>query len=254
MSRATGRDGMDDEVIHMEGKILIVEDESRLRSSLVEYFTREGFEALPAVDGAQALSLVGREQPDVVILDVQLPSVDGLEVCRLIREQYKNRVGIIMISGTKKELVDRVVGLELGADVYLLKPFETRELLAQVRSLLRRIKAKSEYGDIRDWHVVDEYLRIDFNTRRVEAGGKKVYLTQLEFDLLKYLVEHAGTPCGRSDLVDAVWGYEAGGDINDGAVNTCISKLRKKIEPDSANPRYIQSVHGIGYRFTDRAE
>lgn len=238
----------------MDARILIVEDEDRLRMSLVEYFSREGFTARSAADGPEAIQALGQQEIDIVILDVQLPAMDGLEVCRFIRRELKDQVGIIMISGSKKDMVDRVVGLELGADIYLLKPFETRELLAQVRSLLRRIKAKNEYGDLHDWYVVDDFLRIDFKQRRVEAGGRAVHLTQLEFDLLQYLVEHAGIPCGRSDLVDAVWGYEAGGDINDGAVNTCISKLRKKIEPESATPRYIQSMHGIGYRFADLTE
>lgn len=238
----------------MEAKILIVEDEEQVRVSLSEYFKREGFDVLDAEDGAIALSLLSYESPDLIILDVQLPVIDGLEVCRSVRRRAKNRVGIIMISGTKKDLVDRVVGLELGADVYMTKPFETRELLAQVRSLLRRVQAHNQLDSAQDWFVVDDYLHIDYTQRRVEAGGEEVHLTQLEFDLLVYLSERPGVPCGRSDLVDAVWGYEAGGDITDGAVNTCISKLRKKIEPDPANPRYIQSVHGIGYRFTGAGE
>lgn len=229
--------------------ILIVEDEEHLRKSLQDYFEREGFKVATAVDGAQALEQVDKVCPNLVILDVQLPQVDGLEVCRRIRQVAGDTVGIIMVSGIKKELIDRVVGLELGADVYLTKPFETRELLAQSRALLRRINFRHTKGDQSGWFVIDEYLRIHFARRLVQAGGEDVQLTRLEFDLLRYLAERPGVACGRSDLVDEVWGYEAGGDISDGAVNTCIAKLRSKIEPDPAHPRYILSVHGIGYRF-----
>jgi DNA-binding response OmpR family regulator len=162
-----------------------------------------------------------------------------------------DRVGVIMISGIKREMIDRVVGLELGADVYLTKPFETRELLAQVRALLRRVNSRLSQGDDPGWFVVDDGLRIHFGRRLVYAHGQDAQLTRLEFDLLKFLVDHAGIPCGRSDLVDAVWGYEAGGDVSDSAVNSCVAKLRSKIEPDLNHPRYILSVHGIGYKFKD---
>lgn len=231
--------------------MLIVEDEERLRLSLQDYFEREGFQVSAAAEGDKALQKLEEESFDLVILDVQLPQVDGLEICRQIRQRRGEDVGVIMVSGIKKELVDRVVGLELGADVYLTKPFETRELLAQARALLRRVK--SRHGGDREsgWFVVDDYLRFHFGRRLVQAGGKDVHLTRLEFDLLKYLAERPGIPCGRSDLVDEVWGYEAGGDITDNAVNTCIAKLRAKIEPDLDNLRYILSVHGIGYKFKE---
>lgn len=234
----------------MEAKLLIVEDEAHLRASLQEYFEHEGFGVTVADDGAVALSMLDSVQPDLVILDVQLPHVDGLEVCQAIRQRAGHAVGIIMISGVKKELVDRVVGLELGADVYMTKPFQTRELLAQVRALLRRIQAQSAQGEAAGWFVVDDYLRIHFQRRLVEAGGREVHLTRLEFDLLKYLAQRPGVPCARADLIDNVWGYdEAGWDVSDAAVNTCVAKLRAKIEPDPAHPRYIQSVYGVGYRF-----
>lgn len=230
---------------------MIVEDEERLRLSLQDYFSAEGFSVSTAEDGVAAQAVLERELPDVVILDVQLPSMDGLEVCQHIRQTVGDRVGIIMISGIKRDVIDRVVGLELGADVYLTKPFETRELLAQVRAILRRLRARSAAGAETGWLVVDETLRIHLGRRQVQVGGQEVHLTRLEFDLLKYLVEHPGMPCGRSDLVDEVWGYEAGGDISDNAVNTCIAKLRAKIEPDPDNLRYILSVHGIGYKFKE---
>ena len=234
----------------MEAKLLIVDDEDHLRVSLQEYFNREGFDVALAENGTQALHMLDETHPDLVILDVQLPHKDGLEVCQAIRNQLGPSTGIIMISGVKKEMVDRVVGLEVGADVYLTKPFETRELLAQVRALLRRIKAQTAEGMAAGWFAVDDYLRIHFDRRQVEVAGQDVHLTPLEFGLLKHLAEEPGVPCARADLIDAVWGYdEAGWDVSDAAVNTCVAKLRAKIEPDVSNPRYILSVHGIGYRF-----
>jgi DNA-binding response OmpR family regulator len=234
----------------MEAKLLIVEDEERLRSSLQEYFERQGFSVAIVEDGARALAVFSQVDPDLIILDVQLPHMDGLEVCQTVRQRVGHSVGIIMISGIKKEMVDRVVGLEIGADVYMTKPFETRELLAQVRALLRRIRAQNARNEVAGWFVVDDHLRIHFDRRQVEASGREVHLTRLEFDLLKYLAQRPGVPCGRADLIDAVWGYdEAGWDISDAAVNTCVAKLRAKIELDPANPRYIHSVHGVGYCF-----
>jgi DNA-binding response OmpR family regulator len=235
----------------MEGKILVVDDEKGIRSSLVEYFTRQGFVTTMAENGAQALERVREKKPDIVILDVQLPILDGLEVCKKIRQESGEGIGIIMISGILREAVDKIVGLELGADVYLTKPFETRELLAQVKALLRRMQSQQQVAKT-GWFAVDDRLRINFDRRLVELDGEEVRLTKLEFDLLKYLAERPGMPVGRSDLIDKVWGYEAGGDISDAAVNVAVTKLRSKIEPDPANPRYIHSVHGIGYRLEKR--
>ena len=231
----------------MQAKLLIVEDETRLRASLAEYFAREGFEVTVAEDGEKALTALKQARPDLVILDVQLPHRDGLEVCQEIRRQVGQAIGIIMISGVKREMLDRVVGLEVGADHYMTKPFETRELLAQARALLRSLKMQTAVGEAAGWLVVDDHLRIHFDQRLVEAGGHEVHLTPQEFEVLRYLVEHAGSCCARADLIDAVWKYEEG--VSDAALNTCIARLRAKIEPDPANPRYIQSVHGVGYRF-----
>lgn len=235
----------------MNAQLLIVEDEARLRSSLQEYFEREGFSVAVAADGNEALLQAFALLPDLVILDVQLPDLDGLEVCRALRRRVGQAVRIIMVSGIKKEMIDRVVGLELGADVYMTKPFETRELLAQVRALLRQSQAVHPSGRDAGWLVIDDHLRVHLEKRWVEAGGRRIHLTPLEFDLLRYLLDRPGEPCGRADLIDAVWGYEAGGDISDGAVNTCVAKLRAKLEPDPARPAYILSVHGIGYRFKE---
>jgi two-component system, OmpR family, alkaline phosphatase synthesis response regulator PhoP len=232
----------------MNEKLLIVDDEEGIRFSLGEYFSRQGYQISLAEDGVKALERIKIDKPDVIILDVQLLSMDGLELCNIIRHQIGQAIGIIMISGVRRETIDKVVGLELGADVYITKPFETAELSAQVKALMRRLRVQNQ-PDSASLDFEDEYLHIDFKKRLVEAEGREVHLTKLEFDLLRYLVERRGVPISRSDLVDNVWGYEAGGDINDGAVNTAIAKLRAKFEPDLANPRYIQSVHGVGYRF-----
>jgi DNA-binding response OmpR family regulator len=232
----------------MDEKLLIVDDEEGIRFSLGEYFRRQGYQVSLAEDGVKALENISVDKPNVIILDVQLPYMDGLELCNKVRHLVGQSIGIIMISGVRRETIDKVVGLELGADVYITKPFDTAELSAQVKALMRRLSTHNQ-PDLSGWDFEDEYLRIDFKKRLVEIDDKEVHLTKLEFDLLKYLVEEQGIPIGRSDLVDNVWGYEAGGDINDGAVNTAVAKLRAKIEQEPANPRYIQSVHGIGYRF-----
>jgi DNA-binding response OmpR family regulator len=232
----------------MDGKLLIVDDEDGIRTSLGEYFKRLGYAVRLAENGSKALSIIKDEKPDIIILDVQLPQVDGLELCNRIRHEFGQSLGIIMVSGVRKETIDRVVGLELGADVYMTKPFETSELAAQVKAVLRMLHSK-EASPGAPWDFEDDHLRIDLRKRLVEVKGVEIHVSRLEFDLIKYLMERRGIPVGRSDLVDNVWGYEAGGDITDGAVNTAIAKLRAKVEPDPANPRYIQSVHGVGYRF-----
>lgn len=232
----------------MDGKILIVDDEIGVRNSLGEYLAHQGFVTILAEDGITALEKIKEEKPDIVVLDFQLPLLDGLEVCRKIRQGTDQFTGIIMTSGVRKDAVDKIVGLELGADVYMTKPFEANELAAQIRALLRRMQSKKQVATT-GWLMADDYLRINFKSRTVKADGKEVHLTKLEFDLLKYLAERSGIPVARSDLIDDVWGYDAGGDITDAAVNVVVAKLRSKIEPDPANPRYIHSKHGIGYYF-----
>lgn len=232
----------------MGARILIVDDEKGIRSSLADYLERQGFVTFQAEDGNLALEVIRDERPDIVVLDFQLPVLDGLEVCRKIRQETRQSIGIIMISGVRKEAVDRIVGLELGADVYMTKPFEAIELVAQIRALLRRMQSEKQVATT-GWLIADDYLRINFRGRTIKAGGREINLTKLEFDLLKYLAERSGVPVARSDLIDNVWGYEAGGDISDAAVNVAVTKLRSKIEPDPANPRYIHSKHGIGYYF-----
>jgi len=236
----------------VSAKILIVDDEENVRLSLQEYFLREGFEVQVAQDGPQAIEQIHKSTFDLIILDVVMPPhFDGLEVCRLIRKEFWDSIGIIMISEPKKEVIDRVVGLEIGADDYVKKPFETRELLARVKAVLRRQPQKNEKGQSTGWIKIDDYLRIHFKKRLVQAGDQDVHLTRLEFDLLKYLAERPGEPCGKSDLIYNVWIYDEDWDTSDQAIATCVSRLRNKIEPEPSSPIYIQSVRGIGYRFKE---
>jgi len=233
----------------MEGNLLIVEDKDSTRAALCEYMEREGFTVAVARDGVEALAMLDQSLPDLIVLDVVLPHVDGLDVCREVRRRAGQSIGIIMISGVKKEAIERAVGLEVGADVYMTKPVETRVLLAQVRALLRRMRDQSAQERAGGWFVADDHLRIHFAHRQVEAGERPVHLTKLEFDLLQYLAQRPGQPCSRTQLLEDVWPPGQVYDGYDQAVNTCVARLRAKIEPDPANPRYILAVHGIGYRF-----
>ena len=230
--------------------LLIVDDEPNVRTSLQEYFEREGFQVSVAADGPGAIELLNHLQPDLAILDVQLlpyPTASGLELCRELRARYGQAMGIIMISGVRREEVDQIVGFELGADYYLLKPVSNRLLLAQVRALLRTLRARRSTAEGGGWYEVDEYLRVHMERHLVEVGGKGVVLTEQEFAVLAHLVQHYGEPVTRTDLIEAVWKYDEG--VSDAAVNTCIARLRKKIEPDPAHPRYIHTRYDLGYRF-----
>ncbi len=225
--------------------ILLVDDQESVRTNLGEYLQRYGYEVLLAADGAEALHLLRDVTPSLVVLDVQMPEVDGLDVCRTIR-QTSNRVPILMISGERKELMDRIVGLEIGADKYLLKPFDPALLLAEVRALLRTAQVSS--NSTHEWLVVDDRLRINRRRRTVVMNGNPLHLTSHEFDLLLYLVNNAGVACSRDDLIEQVW-KDTSGAVSDQAVNSCVARLRHKIEADADSPAYIESMYGWGYRF-----
>jgi len=231
----------------MPDLILIIDDEENVLHSLRDYLARYDFEVATASSGADALTLLQHTSPALVVLDVQMADVDGLDVCRDIRRR-PDYVPIVMISGVRRESVDRVIGLELGADKYLLKPFDLPVLLAEIRSLLRTTRASGPESRPNGWETLDAHLRINRQLRRVHAGGEEPRLTVLEFDLLTYLVDRAGTPCSRDDLIEYVW-KDTTGSVSDLAVNSCVARLRRKIEPDPANPVYIQSMYGWGYRF-----
>lgn len=229
----------------MAHKILVVDDEKPIASIIQFNLEKEGFEALVANDGETAVAMVDAESPDLVILDIMLPRMDGLEVCRLIRQ--KSRVPIIFLTAREQE-IDKVVGLELGADDYVTKPFGMRELVARVKALFRRLQPpvagedRVQFGD----------LAIDLRTYEVMRAGVRIPVTFKEFELLKFLASSPGKVFTRRALLDEVWGYEYYGDTR--TVDVTVRRLREKIEDDPGNPRYIATKRGVGYCFCDPRE
>lgn len=234
----------------MNAHILVVDDDDAWRASLSDTLKLEGFIVTGAATGTQALSVLPTASFDLFILDVQLPDRDGYDICLEIRKR-RDYAPIIMISGIKKELMDREIGLRLGADRYFEKPTEPREIVAQVRALLRMKSALRGSEEIDSWLEIDQQLRVNFSRRLVSFNGKLVEVSPQEFKLLAYLIRHAGLPCTRNDLMDNVWGAYTTEEVSDAAVNTMIARLRQKIEPDPRNPRYILTVHRWGYKFKD---
>jgi DNA-binding response OmpR family regulator len=219
--------------------VLVVDDEPIVRDVVVRYLEREGYATLEAEDGNDARRLVERESPDLVVLDVMLPGTDGLELCRWIRS--RSELPVIMLTARGEE-ADRIVGLELGADDYVTKPFSPRELAARVRTVLRRSRAGSlsterlSFGDV----------ELDSHTREVRRDGTEVRLTAKEFDLLWFLASHPRRVFGRDQLMSRVWGYEAA--LDTGTVTVHVRRIREKIEADPSEPRHLQTVWGVGYR------
>ncbi|HZQ08761.1 MAG TPA: response regulator transcription factor [Anaerolineae bacterium] len=224
-------------------KVLIVDDEPQILDVVSKYLTREGFQIVTARDGDAALSAYHTNKPDLVVLDLMLPKVDGLEVFRRLRSA--SAVPVIMLTA-KGEETDRIVGLELGADDYITKPFSPRELVARVKAVLRRATTGTmlETGERT---LVRGDLRIDPRERSVTVGKRSVELTSKEFDLLWFLASHPGQVFTRTQLLDHVWGYEFYGDSS--TVTVHIRRLREKIETDPGNPRYLSTVWGVGYKF-----
>ena len=221
--------------------VLVVDDEPIVREVVVRYLEREGYRTLEAGDGDLARSLLERHSPSLVVLDVMLPGVDGLELCRWIRA--RSELPIILLTARGDE-ADRIVGLELGADDYVTKPFSPRELAARVRTVLRRSGTKSAQGE----RLAFEDLTIDSRTREVTRGGDVVRLTVKEFDLLWFLARHPRQVFSRDQLMDRVWGYEAAFDT--GTVTVHVRRLREKIEDDPSHPRFLETVWGVGYRLS----
>ena len=222
-------------------KILVVDDEPNIREVVGRYLRREGYVVVPAADGEEALRLYRRERPGLVVLDLMLPKVSGIEVCRRI--QAEGRVPLIMLTARGEE-GDRILGLGLGADDYMVKPFSPRELVARVGAVLRRTDEAREANGI----VLDvDGLRIDPNAREVTVRDEPVTLTAREFDLLYHLASHPRRVFTRDQLMEAVWGYTFAAETS--TVTVHMRRLREKIESDSANPHYLQTVWGVGYRF-----
>jgi DNA-binding response OmpR family regulator len=222
--------------------ILLVEDETILAETLRYNLEREGYQVLTASDGVQGLDLVRSAQPDLLILDVMLPRLDGFSVCRMLRRE--SSIPILMLTARNDE-VDRIAGLELGADDYVVKPFSLGELLARVRAILRRGKHDADTPE----RVVLQggEIRLDTGSRRAWRSKDELALAAKEFDLLDCLMRNQGLALSRDLLLDRVWGYDFGGDTR--TVDVHIRWLRAKVEEDPSHPVYIQTVRGIGYRF-----
>lgn len=248
----------------MGRKILVVDDEPVLVETIAYNLEQAGFQVTTALDGSSGLEAARRETPDLIILDIMLPEMDGLEVCRQLRREGPTSTTPIMMLTAKGDEIDKVVGLEVGADDYVTKPFGRRELLARVRALLRR----SEYPSAHDEHtmldgssrssepnqtyrpereLVAGPIRIDLAGRRVNCRGKELELQPKQFDLLVYLARNRGTVLTRDQLLHNVWGYDYAGDTR--TVDVHVRWLREKIEEDPAAPKLIQTARGVGYCF-----
>lgn len=224
-------------------RILVVDDEPQVREVVKLYLSREGFRVQTAPDGQAAVDAFEAHTPDLVILDLMLPHLDGLEVFRRIRA--KKTTPIIMLTAKGDEL-DRVLGLELGADDYIVKPFSPREVVARVKNVLRRADASANEPTT-DKPLENGALVVDPRTRQVHVGTRRIELTGKEFDLLYFLAQHPEQVFTRQQLLDRVWGYEFFGDAS--TVTVHMRRLREKIEDNPAEPRYLATVWGVGYKF-----
>lgn len=229
-------------------KILIVEDDEILLDALKYNLTKESYEVVTAMDGAQALEVARTEQPELIILDVMLPELDGFEVCRILRKEMT--VPILMLTA-KIEEIDKVVGLEIGADDYMTKPFSLRELLARLKAMLRRqemLKGKAVSGEEAAPATLKvDGLSIDFARHQVFMGDSALDLSPKEFELLAFLAKNKGLAFTRESLLEKIWGYDYTGDTR--TVDVHIRWLRRKVEADPAHPQLLLTVRGLGYKF-----
>jgi DNA-binding response OmpR family regulator len=221
-------------------RVLVVDDEAVVRDVLTRYLEKEGFRVDAAEDGEAALELAARSRPDIVVLDLMLPKVDGFEVFRRLRGL--GDVPVVMLTA-KGEEVDRLVGLELGADDYVSKPFSPREVVARIRAVLRR----GDRAPVDGTRLVIRRLEIDRGRREVRRDASVVHLTRKEYDLLELLASHQGRTFTRTDLLEKVWDFAWDGDSS--TVTVHVRRLREKIEDDPSEPRHLVTVWGVGYRF-----
>ena len=224
-------------------KVLVVDDEEMVREVVARYLATEGYEVASAADGGEGLRLARSWGPDLVVLDLMLPVMDGLAVCRTLRGE--SGVPIVMLTARGDE-VDRIVGLELGADDYLVKPFSPRELVARIKAIFRRTSLAGAQAD-GTASLRFPGLVLDSKGRSVDLNGRPVELTAKEFDLLHFLASHAGQVFNREQLMDAVWDYAYTGDAS--TVTVHIRRVREKIEADPTRPALIKTVWGVGYKF-----
>lgn len=227
-----------------EEKILVVDDEEHIAELITYNLQSSGYKVICANNGIDAVKLAKQEKPNLVLLDLMLPGMDGYDVCKSIRmEKELANISIIMLTA-KSEEVDKILGLELGADDYITKPFSIRELMARVKAVLRRMPQKGEIEDTFERGS----LFVDFERREVKVNEEKVDFTLKEFELLEILIRNKGKILTRETLLDKIWGYEYIGETR--TVDVHIRYLRKKIESDDKNPKFIETIRGVGYRFT----
>jgi DNA-binding response OmpR family regulator len=243
-----------EEQVLMDDKVLVVEDEPTLLETLEYNLSRQGYEVYTAADGLAALEVARQERPDVIVLDVMLPGIDGFEVCRILRREMN--LPILMLTARAEE-VDKIVGLEVGADDYLTKPFSMRELLARVKALLRRVRlireelsAEADKRSVAEVHgdvLIFEDLTINLTRREVLLAGEALHLKPKEFDLLVFLARNRGIVLSRDLILERVWGWDYDGGTR--TVDVHVRWLREKVEPNPAHPIRIITVRGTGYRF-----
>lgn len=224
--------------------VLVVDDEQNIVNIIAFNLKKEGYEVLTAGDGEEAVEIVEKHQPDLILLDIMMPKMDGYEACRKIREKYN--IPIIMLTARAEEL-DKVLGLEMGADDYVTKPFGTRELIARVKANLRRSVVKNEPAVEKGNALKFGKLEIDLDKFEARKDGKVLELTYREFELLKFLAQNLRQVFSRETLLEKVWGYEYYGDVR--TVDVTVRRLREKIEDNPGKPEYIITKRGVGYSF-----
>jgi DNA-binding response OmpR family regulator len=229
--------------------IMVIDDQPEILELVSFTLQKEGYEVVPVEDAEKALQELKEKDVDMFIVDIMLPNMDGFEFVRHIRASEKHKLTPVIFLSAKGEEFDKVLGLELGADDYIVKPFSIRELLARIRAVFRRIQLGTVVKEERPKKIVAKDLEIDIDKYEVRVKGKKVGLTPLEFDLLRFLAENEGKVFSRDVLLDKLWGYDYFGDTR--TVDVHIRRLRTKIEEDPSNPRYVVTVRGKGYKFRD---
>ncbi|MBW4526628.1 MAG: response regulator transcription factor [Phormidium tanganyikae FI6-MK23] len=232
-------------------EILIVEDEAEIAQLIQLYLEKEGFSCRACRDGISALQVLQEQKPDLIILDLMIPGLDGLEVCARVRQKPGTKDPFILMLTAKGEEIDRIIGLSTGADDYMVKPFSPKELVARVRALLRRTMRQGGQSQI--YRTQNFVLDVDQRSasRQKDDRAEPLDLTTLEFDLLSTFMSYPGRVWNRTQLIDKLWGSNFFGDER--VVDTHVARLRKKIEPDPANPTFVKTVIGVGYKFEDIA-
>lgn len=226
-----------------KGKVLVVDDEEHILELINYNLMAAGYEVLQANNGEEAIKIAIEEKPNLILLDLMIPGKDGYDVCREVRSNNTTKsIPIIMLTA-KSEEIDKILGLELGADDYITKPFSVRELMARVKAVLRRYTKNEESSE----KIVFGKIEADFEKHLIMSNGKKIELTLKEYELLEILVKNKGKILTREMLLDKIWGYEYIGETR--TVDVHIRYLRKKVEEDDKNPKFIETIRGVGYRF-----